>query len=276
MSDHDEQRGLADVSAGTSAVGNAGLPLEQAVHSSARNELLSAAGDPTLTADLALALLKRADLPGVVIEELAKNRALVKLRQVKIALASHAQAPRHVSVPLIRQFYTFDLMKVALSPLVPADVKRAADETLLNRLATTTQGERLTLARQGSGRIAGALLLDVEARIMRAALENARLTEALVVRAVLKPDAGSALIHAVAQHAKWSCRRDVQVALLGTECLSLARALAFARAISGPRLREILQTSRLPQRIKDQLMHEKPPVAGTTRLNGQAGYNSAH
>ncbi len=253
MSDQDEQRGLAYVSAGTSAVSNAGLPLEEAVHSSVREELLGAAADPALTADLALALLKRPDLPGEVIEALAKNRALVKLRKVKIALASHPQAPRHVSVPLIRQFYTFDLMKVALAATVPGDVKRTADEALEGRLETVTLGERLTLARQGSGRIASALLLDSEERIMRAALENARLTEALVVRAVVKPAAGSALVQAVAQHTKWSYRRDVQVALLRSEYLSLARALAFAPPT---RLREILQGSRLPEKTKEQLLRE--------------------
>ena len=261
MSDQDEQRGLAQVSTGTSsvsmsAVGTCGPPVEEAVHSSVREELLSAAADPALTADLALALLKRADLAGEVIEVLAKNRALVKLRQIKIALASHPQAPRHVSLPLIRQFYTFDLMKVALSATVPGDVKRTADETLAGRLKTVTLGERLTLARQGSGRIACALLLDSEERIMRAALENARLTEAFVVRAVVNSEAGSAFIHAVAQHTKWSYRRDVQLALLRTEYLSLARALAFARGISAPKLREILQSSRLPGRIKEQLLRE--------------------
>ncbi len=261
MSDHDQQPGLADVSAGASAVGTAGLPLVEAVHSSVREELLSAAADPALTADLALALLKRPDLPGEVIEELSRNRSLLKLRKVKIALVSHPQAPRHVSVPLIRQFYTFDLMKVALSATAPGDVKRTADETLIGRLKTVTLGERLTLARQGSGRVAGALLLDSEERILRAALENARLTEAFVVRAVVKPEAGSALIQAVARHSKWSYRRDVQVALLRSEYLSLARALAFARGISPAKLREILQSSRLPGKIKEQLLRESQKSA---------------
>ncbi len=163
------------------------LSLADAIHSAERDDLLSAAADPALTGDLALALLKRADLPGEVLEQLAKNRGALKLRKVKIALACHPHTPRHVSVPLIRQFYTFDLMKVALSPLVPADVKLTADETLTSRLKTITLGERLTLARRGSGRIAGALLLDPEQRIMRAALGNSRLTESLVVQAVLNP-----------------------------------------------------------------------------------------
>ena len=232
------------------------LPLEEAIHKSDRDDLVRAACDPALSADLALALLKRLDLPGEVLEQLAKNRNALKLRKVKIALACHPRTPRHVSVPLIRQFYTFDLMKVALSPVVPSDVKLSADDTLISRLKTITLGERLTLARQASGRIAGALLLDSEPRIMRTALENSHLTEAPVVQAVLKPMASVALVEAVAKHTKWSYRRDVQAALLRTEHLSLARALTFARAIAPPLLREILQSSRLPTKIKDQLLRE--------------------
>src|SRR6202521_1825206 len=125
-------------------------------------DLLRTAADPALTEDFALALLKRTDLPPEVIEQLARNTNALKSRKVMIALASHAHTPRHVSVPLARQFYTFDLMKVALSPTVPADVKVAVDDILISRLKTVTTGERLTLARRASGRVAAALLLDVE------------------------------------------------------------------------------------------------------------------
>jgi hypothetical protein len=138
---------------------------------------------------------------------------------------------------------------------VPANIKKMADETLVSRLKTIALGERLTLARQASGRIAGALLLDSEPRIMQAALENPHMTEAFIVQTVLKPQV-PVLVQAVSQHAKWSLRRDIQIALLRTEHLSLARALAFARNFSPVRVREILQNSRLPARVKDQLLRE--------------------
>jgi len=256
MTDQDAQPESSHASAIASA-----LPPADAIHSAERDDLMRAAADPALTGDLALALLQRADVPGEVLEQLAKNRTALKLRKVKVALACHLHTPRHVSVPLIRQFYTFDLMKVAFSPVVPADVKLSADETLIARLKTITLGERLTLARQASGRIAGALLLDTEQRIMRAALENSRLTEAPIVQAVLKPAASAALVQAVSRHAKWSYRRDVQIALLRSEHLSLARALAFARGIPPAQLREILQISRLPARIKEQLLRESQRTA---------------
>ena len=246
------------------------------IHRRAPADLLRTAADPALTEDLALALLKRADLPPDVLEQLAKNANALKSRKVKIALASHPNTPRHVSVPLARQFYTFDLMKVALSPRVPADVKVAVNDVLISRLKTVTTGERLTLARRASGRVAAALLLDIEkmdgkiadgkiidaktaareTRVMQAALENPRLTEALVINSVLRPAASTALVHAVAQHEKWSCRREIRAALLRTEHLSLARALEFSREIPTPLLQELLASSSLPAKIKDQLLRE--------------------
>ena len=231
-------------------------PLESQIHSVSRDDLLRAAADPALTEDLALALLKRADLPPEVLEQLSKNGNVLKLRKVKVALVCHPHTPRHVSVPLARQFYTFDLLKVALSPGVPADVKVAVDEVLIARLKTITLGERLSLARRASGRVAGSLLLDSETRVMRTALENPRLTEAFVIQAVLRLQAGAALIQAVAKHSKWSYRREIRIALLRTEYLSLAPALEFSRGLPPPLLREVLHTSRLPARIKDQLLRE--------------------
>jgi hypothetical protein len=230
--------------------------LESQIHSVLREDLLRAAADPALTGDLALALLKRADLPPEVLEQLSKNGNVLKLRKVRVALVCHPHTPRHVSVPLARQFYTFDLLKVALSPGVPADVKVAADEVLIARLKTITLGERLALARRASGRVAGSLLLDGETRVMRTALDNPRLTEVFVIQAVLRPQAGAALIQAVAQHSKWSYRGELRIALLRTEYLSLARALEFSRGLPPPLLREVLHTSRLPARIKGQLLRE--------------------
>jgi hypothetical protein len=243
-------------------------------------DLLRTAADPALTEGFALALLKRPDLPPEVIEQLAKNNNALKSRKVKIALAGHPHTPRHVSVPLARQFYTFDLMKVALSPTVPADVKVAVDDVLILRLKTVTIGERLTLARRASGRVAAALLLDVETigtkiidaktiaretRVMQAALENPRLTEALVINSVLRPGASAALVQAVAQHAKWSPRREIRAALLRTAHLSLARALEFSHEIPTPLLHELLTSSHLPAQIKDQLLRESqassPPAS---------------
>ncbi len=231
-------------------------PLSEAIHSISSGELAAASSDPALTEEFALALLKRADLPAEVLARLSKNGSVVKLRKVKLALVEHVRTPRHISIPLLRQLFTFDLMRVALQPMVPADIKMMAEEALINRLETISSGERLSLAKRASGRVASVLLLDSEPRVMQAALENPRLIEASIIRALMRREAPAAFVEAVCHHAKWSVRREVRVALLRNEKTPLARVLEFARSLPPAVVREVLQGSHLPANAQSLLMRE--------------------
>ena len=220
------------------------------------DERMSIAADPALSEDRALGLLKESGLPVDVLEILHKNKQLMKSRKVRMALVAHPKTPRHVSVPALRQLFTFDLMNVALAPLVPADVKMAAEEALILKMDTISSGERLSLARRASGRVAGALLRDGEARVVEAALDNGRLTEVLVAEAVVRGDAPAHTVLAVCHHPKWSARQDVRVALLRSEKTLMSKAVEFARGLPNGLLREVLLESRLPVEVKEKLMAE--------------------
>ena len=138
----------------------------------------------------------------------------MKSRKVCVALAAHPRAPRHLALRLIRQFYTFDLMRFTLQPSVAADLRHVAEEQLIARLPSVTLGERLALARRGSQVVASALLLDKESPVARIALENPRLTEAAVVKALMRPNSPAAFVELVCHHTKWSVRREIRMALL--------------------------------------------------------------
>ncbi len=208
------------------------------------------APDSPLTEDLALSLLKNVEVPALEIEHLAKNVALMKSRKIRVALAAHAHTPRHLALRVIRELYTFDLMQFALRPTAPADLKRTADEILVNRLPSITLGERISLARRCSALLGTALLVDREPRVWQAALENPRLTEAAVIKALHRSIATPAFVQATCHHAKWSVRPDIRIALLRNAHTPLPRALDFARALAASQLREILRNSRLPEKIK--------------------------
>lgn len=211
------------------------------------------ASESSLTADLALADLKDRDLPSEVIEQISRNSAVMKSRKVRVVLAAHPRAPRRIALRLIRELYTFDLMQFSLIPAVAADLKRVADELLVSRLASVTLGERIALARRSSPMVAAALLLDKEARVWQTALENPRVTEAAIVKALLRPAATPAFVKAVCHHAKWSLRPEIRMALLRNEYTPMARALEFARRLPPAQLRDILHASRLPEKIKAYL-----------------------
>jgi len=229
--------------------------LEEAIGSSSIEILQAAAADPALSEDLALALLQRADLPSEVLERLGKSRAATG-RKVKLALVGHPRTPRHVSMSLLRQLFTFDLMQVTLRPIVAGDIKLAAEETLLKRLESLASGARLSLARRASGRVAAALLLDPEPRVVEVALENPRLTEAMVRQALLRPESGAGLVRAVCEHPKWSLRREIRLALLRNEQTPIDRAMGFARSLSPSQVREVLRSSRLPALLRSSILSE--------------------
>lgn len=235
--------------------GSAAAPAEELVHSSSAQPWLMAARDPSLSEDLALTLLKRVELPPECLLALSKNAA-AKSRKVRVAMVAHPRTPRHLSLSLLRLLYTFDLMRVAVMATVAADIKRAAEEVLLAKLETISSGEKLSLARRASGRIAAELLLDKEARVMRAALENPRLTEAALAKALMRSNCTSALVERVCHHAKWSLSREIRIALMRNEKTPLARALDFGRSVPPRMLREILQSSRLPQNTKACLLRQ--------------------
>jgi hypothetical protein len=230
--------------------------IEPAATAGRATDLKAQATNPGLSEDAALGLLKRPDLPSDVLEALAKNGSVLKQRKVKRALVAHPKTPRHLSLPLVRQLYIFELMQIALTPAVPADVKRAADDVLLHHLETVTAGERLTLAHRGSGRIAEELLLDEDPRVAQGALLNPRLTEASIVRALMRPEVSAALVDAVCRHPQWSLRREVRIALLRNEKTPAARAVEFARMLALPLVREILHSSRLPAGVRSLVLKE--------------------
>lgn len=227
------------------------IPLESTSDDALPN--LEVAADASLTADLALALLKNRNLGPEVIEQISRNAAVMKSRKVRLALAGYPRMPRRIALRLIREFYTFDLMQYSLMPVVAADLKRVADELLVSRLASITLGERISLARRSSATVAAALLLDKESRVWQTALENPRLSEAAIVKALRRTNATPAFVKAVCHHAKWSVRPEIQMALLRNEFTPLARAIEFARRLPPAQLRDGLHASRLPEKIKTYL-----------------------
>ena len=232
------------------------ISLPEAIRSASPEVLTAAASDPGLTEDFALVLLKRSDLPARALDHLSKNGGVMKSRKVKLAVVEHPKTPRHISIPMVRHLFTFDLMQVALTPVVPADIKMAAEESLINRLEKISQGERLSLAHRASGRVAAALLLDPEPRVIHAALENSRLTESAIIKALMRHNAPAAFVGGVCHHPKWSPRREVRIALLRNEKTPLALAVEFARSLPAALVREILHGSRLPAATKAGLLED--------------------
>src|SRR5215471_9815188 len=182
--------------------------------------------------DQAIAFLQRRDLTAEMLTALSRNPEAMKSRKVLLSLIAHPRTPRHVSIPLLRRAFVFDLMQVALTPAVAADVKRAAEDQILLRIEALSAGEKTTLAKRASGRVSAALLQDDDGRVVAPALDNAQLTESLVVQAIMKPRAPAILFELASGHPNWCQRPEVQLALLRSENTPIDKAKRFASQFS--------------------------------------------
>src|SRR5205085_5322389 len=91
-----------------------GDELATLLHHPSADVLLALLDNPALDETQVCLLLERKDLPGEILEEIARRKALLKSYRVKKALAFHPRSPRLVSLRLLRDLYLMDLVQVAI------------------------------------------------------------------------------------------------------------------------------------------------------------------
>ena len=201
-------------------------------------------------------LLDRKDLPGEVVEEIGKRKPLLKSYRVKRALCFHPRGPRLVTLRLIRDLYLMDLVQLALSPAVPAELKRNAEEQLLMRLPQIPLGLKITLARRGPGRVAGALLTEGHPQVLSVVLDNPYLTEAQVLKALSRQKLPQGVVPAIIHHRKWSISYNIRITVLRQPSAPLATILSYLPQLAVSDLRELAAPGIVPETLRRYIQAE--------------------
>jgi hypothetical protein len=233
-----------------------GEELASLLHHHEPDVLLALLDNPALGETQLCLLLDRKDLPGEVLEEVARRKPLLKNYRVKRALAFHPRTPRLASLRLIRELYLMDLVQLTLLTGISAELKRNAEEQLLARLPQLPLGQKITLARRGTARVAGALLAEGHAQVLSVVLDNPGLTEAQVLRALSRERLPVGVIKAVAQHRKWSHTYNVRLALVRHPSSTLSTILAYLPELTVSDLRELASPGIVSENLRKYLLAE--------------------
>ena len=226
------------------------------LHHPSAEVLLAVLDNPGLDEGHVCLLLGRKDLPGEILEEVARRKALLKSYRAKRALVFHPRAPRLASLRLLRDLYLMDLVQVAIMPGVSAELKRNAEEQLLARLPQLPLGQKIALARRGPARVAGALLADGHARVIPVVLDNAYMTEAQSLRALSREKLPVSVIPAIVGHRKWSISYNVRLALVRHPSTPLAAILGYLPELTVSDLRELASPGIVPESLRKYLQAE--------------------
>ncbi len=218
--------------------------------------LLALLDNPALDETHVCQLLERKNLPGEILEEVARRKPLLKSYQVKRALAFHPRTPRLISLRLLRDLYLMDLVQVAILPGVSAELKRNAEDQLLARLPQLPLGQKITLARRGPARVAGALLAEGYAQVISIVLDNPYMTEAQILRALSREKLPTSVIPTIIHHHKWSITYNVRLALVRHPATPLASVLSYLPELTVSELRELAAPGIVPESLRKYLQAE--------------------
>ena len=233
-----------------------GEELVRLIHEASAAELRSLLENPALNEETLCLALQRKDLTAEFLEEVLLRRRYLKSYRVKKALAFHPHTPRTESFRLLRELYLMDLVLFAISPGVLPDMKIKAEEHVIAKLPQLPLGQKITLARRAPARIAGALLAEGSAPVVKAALGNPNLNEAQVLRVLARDKLPAVVVQSIAHDEKWSHIYNVRIALIRQPATTLTRILGFLPELTISDLKELVAPGILPENLRHYLQAE--------------------
>jgi hypothetical protein len=244
-----------------------GEELKSLVHEVGEDILLALLENPHLKEPHVASLLERLDLPASVITALAGEGKWMASEGVRLRLAKHPRTPKRFALAAVRQLFLFDLVRLSLLPSAPPDIRRVAEEVILTRIPHLAVGEKLTLARRGSSRVAGAILAEGHPQAMKLALASPFLTESQILKILSKPGVPERVVIAIAQHPKWSCQYNVRAALVRNQHTPAACILTFLPNLT---LRDLKDISRLEGLAPHLKKHIQADLARRAEASGKS------
>jgi hypothetical protein len=236
--------------------------LKALIHEADEDALLALLENPNLDEPHVTQMLDRLDLAAKVLAAVATTGKWTASEAVRLRLARHPRTPRRIALSALRQLFLFDLVRLSLLPSAPAEIRRVAEEIILTRIPNLPIGEKLTLARRGPARVAGAILAEGHPQAIKLALGNAFLTESQVLKVLAKPGVPERTVAAIAQHPKWSCQYNVRVALVRNPRTPAPCVLAFLPNLTLRDLKDVVALEGLAPHTKKFIQQELARRAG--------------
>jgi hypothetical protein len=233
-----------------------GEDLSALIYHAAPAVLLALLDNPAFDESKVTLLLSRRDLPVELLQEIGMRKTLLKSYAVKKAVLFHPLTPRLIGLRLLKDIYLMDLVQFTLSPAVSAELKHYVEEQIVARMPQLPLGQKITLARRGPGRVAGALVADGNAQVMPVALENPFLTEAQLLKALAREKVPVGVVQALANHPKWSQSYNVRLALVRNPSAPISVVLRFLPQLTVSDLRVLAEPGIVAENLRKYLQAE--------------------
>ncbi len=195
-------------------------------------------------------LFRNPHLNREMIEMVLSERRLLTFQEVRKELVKHRLTPEVRALRFVSGLFWRDLLDITGDNRIRPRLRRAAEQHLLQRLAGLGAGEKATIARRAGPLLVSQLRGDSEPRVIRALLENPRLTEGALIPLVSSETAKPEILTLVARNPKWGIRYPIRVSLARNRRTPVQLTLSILPHLKKVDLKGIEGDRRLPMPVR--------------------------
>jgi hypothetical protein len=198
--------------------------------------------------DLVAALRKNRYQPETL-TQVASHPTFKRSYRIKLALCLNPKTPHRLVLPFLRELFLFDQLAVIQHPFVSPDIKVVAEHAILEKLKDLPLGNKITLARRASANLLDRLIETDNITILQACLDNPRLRELSILKAIHLRIKKPWMLDLIFQHYRWGSSYDVRLALLQHPDLPASAREKIVTTITRKDLLALLAEQRVDRKI---------------------------
>ena len=181
---------------------------------------------------------------------LLERRRLLSSHELRRDLAGHPRTPEMAALRLLPGLPWRDVANIGRDVKIHPRVRRSADLQLSQRLPGLTLGERISLARFAGLGVLHKLRHDSEPRVVRAMLENPRVTEGLLLPVLTRESTPPEVLQLIADSPRWRTSYGVRAALCRNPRAPEVRVIGWLSALRRDDLRALAANQRLSPAVR--------------------------
>jgi hypothetical protein len=158
--------------------------------------------------------------------DIASRSHLASSAGVRELVCSVRGMPPGRVLDLLATLPWLSLMNLAQNPRTPPRVKRQAEIRLIHRIEKLTVGERIAAARRAHRALVPHLMKLGELQVIRAMLDNPRLTGDDIVRLLQASEVPQDLFPELVRHPRWGPRPEIRFAIARGKGVPIPLALS--------------------------------------------------
>jgi hypothetical protein len=209
-----------------------------------------------ITEEDVLAIAARKNLPGGVLESIAKDRRWSEKYPIRLALARNPKTPLFSALSIVRYLRLFDQVELTRSSSLPIIFRQKIEAIIMEKVPALALGVKKSLAKIASGNVLIKLIQDGYPEVVRICLSNPHLVEAHLYKVISREGTGPAVIRLIADHPNWSNRYNIKYSLIRNEHTPLSRSVTFLSGMKTKDLKELFAEPSLPVSVKPCIYRE--------------------